>query len=152
MILLQSDELINHLGSIIHQDTQQHTNHFDLTVSKIHQFTEAGSLDFGGSEFQSAETRLIEPQKKSEEDDYGWWHLSKGMYQATMNEEIKEFEDTIALLAPHNHTQKAGVISNTHILSNEEEGDIVTVNFRVPKAGCNIKENARFAVLYLLAS
>jgi hypothetical protein len=152
MILLNSEELINHIGSIIHRDTQQHDNHFDLTVSEIHQFTEAGSLDFGGSEFQAAEQRLISPQKKNEGDDYGWWHLSKGVYQATMNEEITKFEDTIALLAPHNHAQKAGIISNTHILYNKEEGQQLTLNFRVPKAGCNIKENARFAVLYILAS
>lgn len=152
MILLKSNELINHLESIIHQETQQHKNHFDLTVSSVHQFTEAGSLDFGGSEFQAAEKRLINPQKKNEGDDYGWWHLSKGTYQATMNETIEEFEDTIALVAPHQHTQKAGIISNFHILSSNEEGQAVTINFSVPETGCNIKENARFAVLYLLAS
>ena len=152
MILLQSDELTNHLASIIHQDTQQHENHFDLTVSTIHELTEAGSLDFGGSEFQPANKRPVETQKKNPDDDYGWWHLSKGMYQATMNEQVKEFEDTIAFVAPHSHVQQAGIIGNTLILSSEEEGESITMNFRVPKAGCNIKENARFAVLYLLAS
>jgi deoxycytidine triphosphate deaminase len=152
MILLQSEELINHLGSIIHRDTQQHPNHFDLTVTEIHELTEAGSLDFGGSEFQPAHKRPVETQKKNPEDDYGWWHLSKGMYQATMNEQIKEFKDTIAFIAPHSHTQQAGIIANTIILSSEEEGNSITMNFRVPEAGCNIKENARFAVLYLLAS
>lgn len=152
MILLQADELINHVGSIIHQETQQHENHIDLTVAKIHQFTEAGSLDFGGSEFQSAQKRVIDPQKKNKDDDYGWWHLRKGIYQATMNEKIEEFEDTIAFLAPHSHTQEAGIISNTNIFSGSEEGKSITMNFRVPETGCNIKENARFAVLYLLAS
>lgn len=152
MILLKSDELVNHIGSIIHQDTQQHDNRFDLTVAEIHQLTEAGSLDFGGSEFQPAERRILDPQKKNEDDDYGWWHLSKGIYQATMNEELKEFEDTIAFLSPHTHAQQAGIIANTSILSSDEEGESVIMNFRVPEAGCNIKENARFAVLYLLAS
>lgn len=151
MILLQSDEITNHLASIIHKDTQQHENHFDLTVSIIHELTEAGSLDFGGSEFQPANKRPVETQKKNPDDDYGWWHLSKGMYQATMNEQVKEFEDTIALVAPHSHAQQAGITGNTLILSSKEK-ESITVNFRVPKAGCNIKENARFAVLYLLAS
>jgi len=150
MILLQSDELLNHLESIIHQDTQQHENHFDLTISKIHKIQEAGSLDFGGSEFQAATKSVIEPRKKNDEDDYGWWHLPKGHYQATMNEELKEFEDTIALLAPHTHARQAGILSNTLILSSEEEGDTITMNFHVPEAGCNIKENARFASLYLI--
>lgn len=152
MILLKSDELSNHIGSIIHQDTQQHDNHFDLTIAEIHQLTDAGSLDFGGSEFQPAERRVLDPQKKNASDDYGWWHLNKGIYQATMNEEIKEFKDTIALLAPHTHALQAGIIANTSILSGNEEGESVAMNFRVPEAGCNIKENARFAVLYLLAS
>lgn len=152
MILLQSDELTDHLDSIIHQDTQQHDNHFDLTVDQIHQFTEGGSLDFGGSEFQPAEKRILDPQKDNKDDDYGWWHLRKGTYQATMNETIREFEDTIALLTPHPHARQAGIVANTNILSSAEEGQSVTMNFRVPEAGCNIKENARFAVLYLLAS
>lgn len=152
MILLQADELTNHIGSIIHQDTQQHDDHFDLTVDQIQRLTEAGSLDFGGSEFQPAQKRIIDPQKKSEDDDYGWWHLRKGTYQATMNEKIKEFEDTIAFLGPHSHAQQAGIITDTKILSSNEEGERVTMNFRVPEAGCNIKENARLAVLYLLAN
>lgn len=143
---------MNHIGSVIHQDTQQHNNHFDLTVADIHQLTAAGSLDFGGSEFQPAERRVLDPQKKNEGDDYGWWHLHKGIYQATMNEEIKEFEDTIALLSPHNHALQAGIIANTSILSSKEEDETAIMNFRVPEAGCNIKENARFAVLYLLAN
>lgn len=151
MILLKEEELRNHLESIVHQDTQQHSNHFDLTISEINKFTEAASLDFGGSEFQPADTEVVNPQKTKGED-YGWWHLSEGVYQATMNEKIKEFEDTIAVLTPHIHTQKAGIITNTALLSKEEEGQTVTMNFRVPAAGCNIKENARFASLYLLAS
>jgi len=106
MILLQSDELGNHLQSIIHRDTQQHQSHFDLTVDKIHRFTKAGSLDFGGSEFEPAGKELVDPQK-NDGDDYGWWHLTGGTYQATMNEQIKETEDTTALLAPHEHARKA---------------------------------------------
>ena len=152
MILLKSNELTDHLRSIIHEETQQHEHHFDLTVSHIHKITEAGSLDFGGSEFQKADIRKIAPQKDNKDDKYGWWHLPKGTYRATMNEELKEFKDTIALLAPHIHTQQAGIIANSIILSSEEEGDSITMNFTVPEAGCNIKENARFAVLYLLAN
>lgn len=151
MILLQSNELTDHIGSIVHHETQQHSNHFDLTVASIHEFTEAGSLDFGGSEFQSADVREIKPQKNAE-DDYGWWTLEKGCYTATMNEEIKKIEDTVALLAPHSHTLQAGIIANTAIFSSEEEGQKIKMNFTVPNTGCNIKENARFAALYMLAN
>lgn len=151
MLLLQSEELGNHLKSIIHRETQLHQNHFDLTVDTIHSFTGAGSLDFGGSEFEAAETEIIESKKKVG-DDYGWWHLSGGVYQATMNEIVKEFEDTIAIISPHEHALKAGINLTTTLLSSEEEGQKVKINFTVPSAGCNIKENARFAALYLLAN
>lgn len=151
MNIIQSDELTDHLESIIHKETQQHENHYDLSVAEIYQFTEAGSLDFGGSEFQPAQKRLVEPQKENKDDDYGWWHLRRGSYQATMNEKIKDFDKNIGLLAPHAHTQKAGIIATTNILSGNEE-EKITINFRVPEAGCNIKENARFAVLYLLGN
>lgn len=151
MILLQPNELSDHIRSIIHQDTQQHSNHFDLSVAEIHELSEAGSLDFGGNEFKSAGRRPVILQK-NQDDDYGWWQLSRGTYQATMNEKIEEFEDTIALLGPHSHARKAGIIANTCILSSEDEGEAITINFGVPEAGCNIKENARFAVVYLLAN
>lgn len=151
MKLIQADKLSKYIGSIIHQDTQQHSTHFDLTVSKIHRIVEAGSLDFGGGEFKPATKSAVEPQK-NEGDDYGWWHLPMGTYQATMNEELREVADGIVLLAPHPHTQQAGIVANTSFIS-DNKGDHrpITVNFRVPEAGCNIKENARFAVLYLLA-
>lgn len=150
MILLQGKELSDHIGSIIHKNTQQHNEHFDLTVKEIYELTEPGSLDFGGSEFHSATQKEVKPQK-NEEDKYGWWHLPAGIYQAVMNEEIKKVDDTIVLLAPHFHAQKAGILMNTGILSNQEEKNI-SITFGVPEVGCNIKENARFAVLYLLAS
>lgn len=151
MFFLKSDELRNHVQSIIHKDAQQHETHFDLTVDTIHKFTNAGSLDFGGSEYEASETKLIEPQR-NEGDDYGWWNLPQGHYQATMNETVKDVEDTIAFISLHPHSRDAGIIANTAISPNQQNGNSIILNFIVPETGCNIKENARFAVLYLLAS
>lgn len=139
----------NYINGIVHQDTQQHENHFDLTVKEIHAFTEAGSLDFGGSEFQSAEKRLIESQKKNDADDYGWWHLQGGSYQATLNETVTNLNGSAGLISLHPHARQSGLLANTAIL-HEPASDPVTINFQVPKAGCNIKENARLAVFYLI--
>ena len=151
MQLVRSDSLTDHLTSIVHQDTQEHDEHFDLTVAEVHQFTEAGSLDFGGSEFQPAEKRSIDTKKKNEDDDYGWWHLRKGTYQVTMNEQLTNMEGGIALVAPHEHVQESGILANTNIISTEQEDTPITMTIQVPEAGCNIKENARFAALYILA-
>ncbi len=151
MFFLKSDELRNHIDAIVHQDTQQHATHFDLTVDKIYTFEKAGALDFGGSEYKKAEKSIVEP-KKEQGDDYGWWNLPAGHYQATMNEQIKEVEDTVALLGLHEHAQSAGIIGNATYVSLDEAANEITFNFTTPEPGCNIKENARFAVLYLLAS
>lgn len=150
MKFIQSDKLSNSFESIIHEDTQVHNDHLDLTVGAVHRLTEAGSLDFGGSEFQPAQARNMEPQKKSKNDDYGWWHLPKGCYKAILNEEIRNLEDAVPFMAPHQHAREAGIIANTQIISAIEDGEPLTFNFWVPKAGCNIKENARIAVIYLL--
>ncbi len=151
MFFLKSDEFQKHIQSIIHKETQQHETHLDLTVDSIHKFANAGSLDFGGSEFEAAEKELINPQK-NQGDDYGWWNLPKGHYQATMNETVKEVDDTIAFISLHSHARKAGVIANSSMFSNQQKGNPISLNFFAPDPGCNIKENARFAVLYLLAT
>jgi len=64
MKLLSIDELIHHAQSVIHEDTQRHSHHLDLTVSSVYKFTKPGELDFGGSEFKVADTEIIEPVKK----------------------------------------------------------------------------------------
>lgn len=151
MFFIKSDELRNHIESIIHQETQQHSTHFDLTVDKIYSFTKAAALDFGGSEFKKTETSVIKP-KKEQGDDYGWWNLPGGHYQAKMNEQISKVEDTVALLGLHDHALSAGIIANATYISLDETKSEITINFTTPDTGCNIKENARFAVLYLLAS
>jgi hypothetical protein len=151
MNILQQDEQLKYLKSIIHQDTQQHSHFFDLTINKVYQFTEPASLDFGGSEFTPAGREELIPEKKQKNDDYGWWQLSGGQYQALMNESLKELESATAFLAPHTHTRQAGIILNNGFLTKDDISDDLLINFHVPKTSCNIKENARFASLQLFA-
>lgn len=150
MYFLKNDELHKHIKSQIHQNTQQHASHYDFTVKKICAFNEAGSLDFGGGEFKEAKKKVLRPQKQAG-DDFGWWNLSAGYYQATLNETIEEIEHAIIMLGPHPHVQKTGIIANSNFLPNSELVKPLTINFAVPDIGCKIKENARFAVLYLIA-
>lgn len=151
MKLIQKNKQSQYLKNIIHQDTQEHVHFFDLTVSKVYRFTEPASLDFGGSEFTPAGRDELIPDKKHEEDEYGWWHLSEGLYQAHMNESLTNLEDITCSLTPHKHTQKAGIVLNSGFLPDINAGDALLINFHVPEAGCSIKENARFASLQLYA-
>ncbi|TYP95127.1 hypothetical protein LX73_0422 [Fodinibius salinus] len=151
MHFITSDELTKYIDSFIHQDTQQHEDHFDLTVSSISVLTQKGALDFGGSEFEAAQEETIIPQKRNDDDDYGWWELSEGMYNAVMNEELNTSKQAAPLLSLHPHARKAGLIANTSIIKNNSANKRIEITFKVPKSGCSIKENARLATLYLLA-
>lgn len=151
MFLLEGDELLEHAGNIIHEKTQKHSLNLDLTVSEIYRYTQPGSLDFGGSEFEPAEAERVDPVKQSKNDDYGWWILKEATYKAVFNESLSNLEDTLVAIAPHSHALEAGIVTNTLLLSVDGSLETLGMNFRVPVAGCNIKENARFATLHIFA-
>jgi len=153
MRLLTSDDSINHIQSLIYEKTQRHANHFDLTVKSIAQYQQAGQLDFGGSEFKPASTETIEPVKKNQDDDYGWWNLDRETYHATFNEQL-DIDNSIAfaLITGHSHAQKAGIITDTRIITPDSELQELTFTFQVPEAGVKIKENARIARLHLFSN
>lgn len=151
MFLLDSDELLEHTSNIIHEETQKQKLNLDLTVSQIFTFTEAGSLDFGGGEFEAATRKIIEPVKQSNDADYGWWILKEGSYKAVFNESLHNLEDTLLALSLHTHAKEAGLIANAQIISVDHKLEEVSMNFHVPQTGCNIKENARFATLHIIA-
>jgi len=155
MFLLNTDQILKRTKNIIHKDTQTQKHCLDLTAGKIFQFIHKGSLDFGGSEFKSAGQDIIHPVKRSAEDDYGWWNLKEGTYRVLFNEHLHIPEDnlvTLAAVSLHPHAQKAGLISTTKLVTSEskKEPDQLSLVFRVPETGCNIKENARIGTLLLL--
>lgn len=150
MSLLKSEELLKYISNLIHKDTQQHERHFDLTVSEIHLLTGAGSLDFRGSEFNANQSVPVNPEKMNSGDKYGWWKLKKGTYRAFFNESINEAQNFTAIISPHFHAREAGLISNTYLMASGEALGTLSMNFLVPEAGCNIKENARIATLFMI--
>jgi len=153
MKLHTSNEILSVLGNIIHADTQKHGRRIDLTLSEVHELTGPGSLDFGGSEFREAPAEVIRPQKKQPDDDYGWWTLDGGTYIATCNESIELDENSMAVVAPHPHSLSAGLKVNTAVLDSDaaSHSKSITLLIEVPEIGCNIKENARFATLFLIS-
>lgn len=149
MTMLNADAILEDMDNIIHLETQEHEYCVDVTVSEIHTVTEAGYLDFGGSEFKEATTEIIQPEKKDPDKEYGWWHLEEGIYMAKCNESLQPSEKQVALIAPHRHARKAGLLMDLSILSVNKKKDPITLIFRVPGPGCNIKENARLGSVYM---
>lgn len=150
MFLLESSEILEHTNNIIHDDTQKQHLNLDLTVDEVYKFTTSGSLDFGGSEFEPASREIIKPVKQSTNDDYGWWNLKQGSYLAIFNESLENLEGTLVAISPHEHAAAAGLTANTRLITPESDLEELSMVFHVPVAGCNIKENARFATLHLI--
>ncbi|NBC25442.1 MAG: hypothetical protein GVY08_01140 [Bacteroidetes bacterium] len=151
MTLKKSDEWIDSVKNIVHQDTQQQEFCLDLTVSEIRNFTGPGSLDFGGSEFAPASTELIEPKKKNPEDTYGWWKLLGGIYRAVCNESFKSLGDHAVFIVPHQHALDAGLMVHAALAERNVSSDPIELLIHAPGAGCNIKENARIASAYRMS-
>lgn len=150
MALSNSSELIESVENIIHQDTQLQEYRLDLTVSEIHEYESSGSLDFGGSEFEPAPTNKLDPVKKDEDDTYGWWNLAGGTYLAICNETIDAENDASVIITPHPHAIEAGLMINTIVPQNGQTDSALRIPIHVPKVGCKIKENARFAAAYII--
>lgn len=146
MSFLAFDELKKKVANLIHEDTQRHDHHMDLTVAEVHRINGAGSLDFGGSEFKPATTQKLNPEKQKVDDDYGWWKLQQGPYRIIFNESVDFEDDSAALISAHPHARQAGLIADSYVIS-DNSSDALSLNVTVSEAGCNIKENARIAEL-----
>ncbi len=151
MALSNSNKLIEIIDNITHQETQLGEYRFDLTVSEIYEYSSAGSLDFGGGEFEPASTNKLNPVKKDEDDSYGWWNLAGGTYHAVCNESISVTDDDSVLVAPHPHAMEAGLVISTFIAEAGEANTGLRIPIHIPGTGCKIKENARFASAYIIS-
>lgn len=151
MALSPANELIESVKNIIHQDTQLQEYRLDLTVSEIHEYDTSGSLDFGGSEFEPASTKKLDPVKKDSDDSYGWWNLAGGTYLAICNEIIDPEYDSSVIITPHPHAIEAGLMINAIVAGNDQSNSALRIPIQVPGVGCKIKENARFASAYIIS-
>lgn len=153
MELLDSTNVSELIHDLVHQDTQQHRTHIDLTAQSIHRLSGAGQLDFGGSEFSPALTEPVSPGKKNPDDDYGWWQLSMGTYMVSFNETIGVTQEQLGLIVPHNHLHQTGIVAGPHLISSDLMAQSeLRYPIQVPENGVHIKENARVASLLVLTT
>lgn len=133
------------IEQILHRDTQEQNYRFDLTVNTVSQLVSPGSLDFGGSEFEPADSEPIEPEKRDPDDDYGWWNLDTGTYAIEYNETVQPGDDAL-LLIPLQRLVRAGASHPVQIVT--EDLGPVQMLLDVGEAGCNLKENCRVTGVY----
>jgi dUTP pyrophosphatase len=126
-----------------HLETQLTPNGFDLTAAEIHRFEDSGKLDFSNSEREIPETEKIQPEKKDEEDDYGWWKLEPGAYKIRTNEIVDLPEDVIAFAYPRSSLLRMGCTIENGVWDAGFRGRSEFLLIVQNDEGVEIKENAR---------
>ncbi len=138
--LIEQENLIQ---DYIHLDTQLTPQGFDLTVQEIHRFEGSGKIDFSNDEREIPDSTPIEPEKKNEDDDYGWWKLEPGTYKVVMNETVDIPNDLVGYAFPRSSLLRMGVTIENAVWDSGYTG---TGSFKISvdnEDGVEIKENAR---------
>lgn len=144
-MLEESKTVLNNIENVIHEKTQVHKKSIDLTITKVYTIKNRGSLDFGGSEFKKSELKEINPEKKTEDEKYGWWNLNQGTYIVEYNEALIKNSGIVQSIP---RLLKTGCFIPMQII---EENDKIKSLLIVGPEGVDIKENARIAGLYQLS-
>ncbi len=138
--MIEEQGLIKSYMSLDHQITE---NGFDLTVESIHQFNGSGKVDFSNSERELPETEEIEPVKDNEDDRYGWWHVSPGIYKIKTNETFTLPLDLAAFAQTRSTLLRSGAYTQTAFWESGFEGKAEFVLIVHNPEGISIKQNAR---------
>lgn len=133
------------VDGLVHAETQVGERAVVLTADTVERITSMPAFDFGGSEYAEAGTDVVEPVKRDDGDDYGWWELDEGAYVVRLNESVRLPEDLTGVLQGWWRLTANGVQQPTQVL----HGDHPSLHqlIRIPATGARIKENARISEL-----
>jgi hypothetical protein len=138
-------DLTTSVTDLVHEPTQTESRGLDLTATAIHRVVDPGRIDFGGGELAEASTEPVETERRSPEDDYGWWHLSNDVYLLAYNESLAGSADVNLVLQPRDELRARGAFHPTlHLAGDDELG---AVPLSVSNGGLRLKENARVSTL-----
>lgn len=132
-------EIASMLDGIVHRETQEHSDGFDLTVSEVYEVEEPGRVDFGGGELESAGLEPHEKHRRRADDDYMWWELGEGQYVVEYNESLDANEPL--LLQTRREVLERGAF---HPLLHVESLPLVPLSVA---GSLLLKENARVSTL-----
>lgn len=128
-------------------DAQLTPNGFDLTIGSIFEFTSAGALDFSNKERILPQTKELIAQKKSPQDTFGWWNLTKGIYKVKTNETINMPNNLTACAFTRTSLLRMGVFTQNGVwdagFCGKSEFALVVEN----PLGIYLKQNARVVQL-----
>jgi deoxycytidine triphosphate deaminase len=146
--LMKGEEIVSSAEGLISAKKQQSEFSLDLTVNTISLINQGGALDFGGSEYQEASVSLLEPEKKTPDEPYGWWNLDAGDYLIRFNERIKIPANGLIIILPHERLLSAGASHAPIATENLDQN--ICVPIHIGPAGFKIKQNARVSKAIVL--
>lgn len=144
---IQSQGLIKNFVDL---ETQLTPQGFDLTVQEIHSYEGKGRLDFSNSEREIPGSEKLRPEKGDESDEYGWWHLEKGVYKVKMNEKVDIPEDLTGLAFPRSSLLRMGCTIDNAVWDSGYTGTGSFMLHVENPDGVSIKENARLNQIVFL--
>jgi deoxycytidine triphosphate deaminase len=144
-MILSGEDTAAYVENIVHLETQQADYGIDLTVDALFRITGEGALDFGGSEFEQASRRMLEPELAKPGNSYGWWTLEEGSYIVRFNESLQLSDDVIARIEPLERLLQTGVTHASQHLG-RSTAPIETLLI-VGSPGVQLKENCRISRL-----
>ena len=140
----------NLIENYINLDKQLAPNGFDLTVGKIFEFESAGDIDFSNSERIVPQGKELIPEKRKQEDNYGWWNLLQGAYKIRTNEAVNLPNNLAALGFTRTSLLRMGALTQNGVWDAgfKGKGEFILVVSN-PK-GIKIKQNARVVQLIFI--
>ncbi|WP_297889451.1 dCTP deaminase [uncultured Halorubrum sp.] len=134
-------EYANYLDGIVHEPTQTDGDGVDLTVAEIYEVTDPGRVDFGGGELEAAASEPRECEKRSPDDEYGWWSLDPGTYLVEYNESIPGDDLRFTVQTREALLERGASHPTLHVVS------LPRVPLSIGGAGISVKENARISTI-----
>ncbi len=148
MKFLTGPMIIDISKNILSEKKQVNNYSIDLTVKNIFKLSGGGELDFGGSEYKSAQKEPVIPELKTPEDKYKWWNLDSGSYIFEYNESLTLAEGQNVFIQPHIHLIESGAFHPSLIVAEFQ-------SFKMPLYIMGnivkIKQNARISELRVLS-
>lgn len=128
------------VDDIVHEKTQRTDEGFDLTVASVYVVEEAGSVDFGGGELEEATLSPVETEKRSPDDEYGWWNLDAGTYVVEHNESLSTEE-------PVTVRTRTALLERGAYHPTVRVTELPRLPLTVGGDGLRVKENARISTV-----
>lgn len=131
-------DLTDRVSGIVHEETQTEGRGLALTLDSVYEVDDPGQVDFGGDELAEADLDEIDPEKRDDADDYGWWDLDAGTYLVEYNETLDA--DDPVVVQPRDAIRARGAFHPTVRTTDLDRVPLTT-------AGIQFKENARVSTL-----